>query len=324
MKQNQMSEFPSFLGFGRTKTERYAIILAGGEGSRLKSLTRLITGDERPKQFCSILNGETLLDITRKRAGLKIKQENTFYSLTRKHEKFYKKLLPDVPKFRQIVQPENKGTAPAILYSLFHLAKTDAEAAVAFFPSDHYFSDDGRFMETVENAFRTVDLNSEAVVLLGIEPERAETSYGWIEPVESLFGDAPNAVSRVSRFWEKPTFESAEYLLKKGCLWNSFVMVGKVSAFLNLFKKHLPDLYRMFEAASASFQTFNESIVVNSLYGWITDVNFSSNILEKSAEDLFVQRVSNVTWSDLGEPERVLGTLETLGVQMDWMQAIAA
>ncbi|MGI9055096.1 MAG: sugar phosphate nucleotidyltransferase, partial [Pyrinomonadaceae bacterium] len=80
--------------------------------------------------------------------------------------------------------------------------------------------------------------------MLGIEPEKPETSYGWIEPVESLFGNEVNAVSRVNRFWEKPTFDSAEYLLKKGCLWNSFVMVGKVSAFLNLFKKQLPELHK--------------------------------------------------------------------------------
>ncbi|MGI9056263.1 MAG: hypothetical protein ACR2F2_10735, partial [Pyrinomonadaceae bacterium] len=82
-----------------------------------------------------------------------------------------------------------------------------------------------------------------------------------------------------------------------------------------------PELHKKFEDASASFQTFNESIVVRSLYNRINDVNFSSEVLEKSAEDLFVQRVSDVTWSDWGEPHRVIGTLETLGVQMDWMQA---
>ncbi len=321
MKQNQVSEFPSFLSFGGRKPERYAVILAGGEGSRLKSLTRAITGDERPKQFCSILNGETLLDVTRRRTALKIKTENTFFSLTKKHEKFYKRILSDVPKLRQVVQPENKGTAPAILYSLL---KLPPDATVAFFPSDHYFSDDAAFMNNVECAFRAAEMNPDSIVLLGIEPDQAETSYGWIEPVESLFGGLAKAVSGVRRFWEKPSFEAAEFLLKKGCLWNSFVMVGSVAGFLDLFKKHLSDLYAMFKAATLTFETFNEPAAIRSLYEWIGDVNFSSEVLEKSAENLLVLRVGDVVWSDWGEPQRVLETLANLGIQTDWMQAAAA
>ena len=321
MKNNSATEFPSFLGFAGRKPERFAVILAGGEGSRLKSLTRTIIGDERPKQFCPILNGETLLKITQKRTALKIKAENTFYSLTRKHERFYKSQLSDVQKNQLIVQPENKDTAPAILYGLL---KLPLDAIVAFFPSDHYFSDDAAFMSNVEAAFGSVEMNSHSTVLLGIEPEKAETSYGWIEPVESLFGNLSKAVSQVKRFWEKPSFDAAEYLMKKGCLWNSFVMVGKVKTFLNLFKKHQPDLYKMFAAASKTFGTSAEAETIRSLYGWISETNFSSAVLEKCADELYVLRVSDVNWSDWGEPQRVLGTLENLGVQTEWMQMVAA
>ena len=127
------------------KANRYSVILAGGDGTRLQSLTRAIAGDERPKQFCRILNQETLLDVTRKRAALKIKPENTFFSLTAKHEKFYRPLLANAEKNQLFVQPENKGTAPAILYSLLKLAKIAPDATVAIFPSDHYFTDDAAF-----------------------------------------------------------------------------------------------------------------------------------------------------------------------------------
>ena len=224
MNNNTVSEFPKT----SVEKENYAVVLAGGDGSRLKSLTRMIAGDERPKQFCPILGNETLLDVTRRRAALKISSDNTFFSLKAKHERIYREILAGVAAEKLIVQPENKGTAPAILYSLLHLEKFSPNATVAFFPSDHYFSDDKAFMENVERAFRAVEINPDSVVLLGIEPDSAETSYGWIEPVESLFDTAAGAVSRVKRFWEKPSFESANYLLKKGCLWNSFVMVGKV------------------------------------------------------------------------------------------------
>ena len=322
MKNNPVVKFPNPLKV--TKPDRYAVILAGGDGSRLKRLTRAIAGDERPKQFCPILNNETLLDVTRKRVSLKIAPENTFFSLTAKHERFYNSLLAGVSKRRLTVQPENKGTAPAILYSLLQLAKVNSDAAVAFFPSDHYFSDDEAFMNNVEAAFGAVALNPNSLVLLGIEPESAETSYGWIEPQETLFGSLAKGVSQVKRFWEKPAPEAAKHLMTKGCLWNSFVMVGKVGTFLAIIEKHIPALYKMFAASSVTFGSSAETATIRSLYAWITDVNFSSEVLEKATDELYVLRVGDVAWSDWGEPQRVLGTLESLGLQPDWMQALAA
>jgi len=322
MKNNQVLNFPN--SSMNKKPDRYAVILAGGDGSRLKLLTRAISGDERPKQFCPILNNETLLDVTRNRVALKIAPENTFFSLTAKHERFYNTILQDVPQRQLIVQPENKGTAPAILYSLLQLAKLQPDATVAFFPSDHYFSDDKAFMNNVETAFQAAQINPDSLVLLGIEPESVETSYGWIEPQETLFGNLAKSVSGVKRFWEKPVIETAQYLMTKGCLWNSFVMVGKVKTFLNLIEKQAPELYKMFAASSTAFGTTAEKATVRSLYAWIMDVNFSSEVLEKATDELYVLRVADVAWSDWGEPQRVLGTLENLGLQPDWMQAVAA
>jgi len=306
------------------KNDRHAIILAGGEGSRLKSLTRAIAGDERPKQFCPILNDRSLLDETRRRTAMVIKPENTAFSLTQKHERYYKRPLWNVHKRQLIVQPENKGTAPAIIYSLMRLASVSPDATVAVFPSDHYFSDNEAFMQTVESAFASAEMNTTSIVLLGMEPEKAETSYGWIEPAKSLFTDLTLSFSRVSRFWEKPTARVAKKLMTTGCLWNSFVMVGKVGTFLDLFKRHLPDMFRMFSAAAKVFGTPQEAAVIRSIYAWIEETNFSSQVLERSSDELLVMRVGNVGWSDWGEPHRVMGTLNDLGLQPKWMQILAA
>ena len=324
MEKNVRPEFPGFIGSRKTLNDRVAVILAGGDGSRLSSLTRMIAGDERPKQFCPILDDRTLLEHTRRRVSLKIAPENTFFSLTKKHERFFKTPLWDARKSQLIVQPENKGTAPAILYSLMRLTNEDPNAAVAFCPSDHYFSDDESFMEHVESAFRSVEVAPSAVVLLGIEPEKPETSYGWIEPAATLFGGESKGISRVKRFWEKPSTASARMLMKQGGLWNSFVMIGRVNAFLEMFRKHLPDMFRMFDASKNLLNRPTEESVTRSVYDWLKETNFSSEVLEKATEDLMVMRVGDVGWCDCGEPHRVLGTLRGLGIKPEWANALVA
>ena len=323
MDQNSVKEFPGFIG-GKRKQNRAAIILAGGEGSRLRSLTALISGDDRPKQFCPIIGDRTLLDVTRERVARSFRPEDIYFSLTEKHEKYFARSLSNVRPDKKIIQPENKGTAPAIIYSVLKIAEKTPDATIAIFPSDHYFSNDNAFMAHVESAMYSIEHDKNAVILLGIEPDKAEASYGWIEPVDSLFGSVKGSTSRVSRFWEKPTAAVAKKLMSAGCLWNSFVMIGKASAFIEMFRERLPELFRMFASASRNFGKRDETAVIRSIYSWINDVNFSNEVLEHSCDRLLVKRVSDVTWSDLGEPQRVLGTLTSLGVNTEWMRALAA
>ena len=309
---------------GMSGAPRCAVILAGGDGSRLRSLTRVITGDERPKQFCPLLDGETLLDVTRRRVARGVSAENTYFSLNARHERYFRSILADTPQSRLSIQPENKGTTPAILYSLLQVAREHPDATIALFPSDHYFSNDHAFMTNVEKAFAAAEINPASLVLLGIEPDSAETSYGWIEPHESLFGPLSGSVTRVRRFWEKPTPKTAHELMMRGCLWNSFVMVGKVSTILSMIRRSLPDLFRLFAAALKSKSAAQEKTAMRSVYVWINESNFSTEVLEKCPEELYVMRVGDIAWSDLGEPQRVLGTLNGLGMTPDWMAATAA
>ncbi|MCB1025824.1 MAG: hypothetical protein KDB79_15625 [Acidobacteria bacterium] len=299
---------------------RCAMILAGGDGTRLKALTRAISGDERPKQFCPILNNDTLLVQTRKRIRQNFKPENTYYILTKDHEKFYQPLLLDVSRQRKIIQSRNKGTAPAILVGLL---KLPIDATVAFFPSDHYISDKKSFMKHIKRAFKTAELPGHPIVLVGIKPECPETSYGWIEPIGSPFGTAKGEISKVRRFWEKPTADIADKLFKRGCLWNSFVMIGKVGKFLEMIKRTLPDLYDEIEPLKAFFGTDIENVLLEEAYEKIEETNFSNKVLEGCADELYVVNAGDVGWSDWGEPQRVFGSLERLGIKTDWMLAMA-
>ncbi len=133
--------------------DRWAVILAGGDGTRLQSMTRAITGDSRPKQFVPLIGGATLLDQTRRRVARSVTPAQTFVIITEKHRRFYESLVPELSRGLLLEQPENKGTAPAILYALLRVATRSPQAIVALFPSDHFFADDEEFMSHVDTAF---------------------------------------------------------------------------------------------------------------------------------------------------------------------------
>src|SRR5262245_41622932 len=102
--------------------EYAAIVLAGGDGTRLRSFTRGLVGDDRPKQFCPVIGAETLLDQTRHRLRMLVAPQCTLIVVTRPHERYYAPALRGLPASLVVVQPENRGTAPAILYALLRRA----------------------------------------------------------------------------------------------------------------------------------------------------------------------------------------------------------
>ena len=304
-----------------TRDHEWAVILAGGDGTRLKSLTRKIAGDERPKQFCSVLGGATLLEETRRRATLELADERTLYVVNQVHRPYYVPILGQHREQNLVVQPSNRGTAPAILYSLLYIAARDPQATVAFFPSDHYISDNAKFMAHVRASLQTARQRPDLVVLLGLEPESPEVEYGWIEPAAAIKGQSK--VCGVRRFWEKPNKVLAQVLHLRGCLWNSFVMVASVQALLDGIEAALPELYRAFSCLVPLFGTPAETQAIDHLYARLHEVNFSHQVLAQRPDRLAVIRVAGVRWNDLGEPNRVLASLDMAGIRPQWADAAA-
>jgi mannose-1-phosphate guanylyltransferase len=307
-----------------TATAPWALMLAGGDGTRLSGLTRQVSGDPRPKQFCPLLEGgETLLQRTRRRADLLSRDDHQVVVVTQHHEPYYRALTRELAPGRLVVQPCNRGTAPGLLYPLLRIAELADDVPLAVFPSDHVVDDDAAFAAAVATALDSPSARAGRVVLLGIEAGSAETEYGWIEPDAQRAAVDGNPVMPIRRFWEKPSPELAATLLSRGCLWNSFVMVGRVNAFIDLIDAGAPGLLRAMAPLRRALGTARESAVAEQVYASLPDLNFSERVLVPAADRLGVTRVKGVEWSDWGNAGRVLATLRRTGWRPAWLSRVA-
>ncbi len=297
--------------------KRWALILAGGDGSRLRGLTELISGDDRPKQFCRVFGPHSLLEQTRQRAARSIRPRQTIVALTRTHERFYEQDQGPAASLR-LIQPSNRGTAPAIILSLQHIMAQDPDALVAILPSDHYYSDEAAFNASLESAFGMARNHRDSIVMLGTKAQNPAMELGWIE-----IGPAAGLnLFRVRGFEEKPARPLAERLFVSGALWNTFVMVGHASAFLWMSFVTLPKLVAVLDMSLPQCDDSGDLVVPAPLYETIPTRDFARDVLTFNAHRLLALRLQQLEWYDLGRPDRVISVVRSWGNELpSWIPA---
>src|SRR5258708_4565507 len=288
------------------RKDRWAVILAGGEGTRLRSYIHRITGRECPKQYFPIVGTTSLLEQTLARVWLGLAPERTLAVVNRAHQGFYSDISKIWPQLELLIQPTNHGTAPGILYALMVVAKRSPNASVAIFPSDHYVGDSDRFMEYVDSAFDATLRHPEMPIVLGVTPSGAELGYGWIEPGALISNGAEFPVFQISGFWEKPPLHIARQLCRRSCLLNTFIIVGTVSSLIGMIASALPRMYAAMNVAQSTLGHALEEVMIRAIYSRISQEDFSQSVLVEHADKFAVMPISDVEWSDLGVPERVI------------------
>jgi mannose-1-phosphate guanylyltransferase len=300
------------------------VVLAGGEGTRLRPLVRHLCGDERPKQFSPLLGARTLLRQTLDRVGLLIPPERTVVVTLQAHTRYLDRELAAQPRPHVLSQPENRGTAAGILLAAQWIETRDPGATLVCFPSDHLVLEEAAFMEHVGELASFVEREPRRIVLLGAPPSQPETEYGWIEPGEPVGWTGQGPVHAIRRFREKPSKEAAEVLLRQGSLWNTFVFAARAAVLLSAGRECAPALYDRLAALRAFTGGEHERWAVRQAYALAPTVDFSRYVLEASPQMLAVSTLPGLTWCDLGSPERVVTMLARLGVSTPWLATYTA
>lgn len=278
--------------------------MAGGSGTRLASLTKDGRGCVVPKQYCSLRGGRSLLGDALERATALAAEERILVVVARQHEEHWRREFHGKPSIQVVVQPENHGTAAGVLLPLRIVMHRDADAFVTLLAADHAVDDEGTLAAALREAHQDAEAAPTQSILLGIEPDAAETDYGWIlpEPVAALGtpGAVPGRTRPIAAFLEKPDQATAAALWARGAVWNSFMIVAKATALHDLYQRQLPALTRAF--AKVPLLPASE---LAKLYAQLDCRDLSRDVLERSVAHLRVRVVPPCGWTDLGTPDRV-------------------
>lgn len=292
------------------KRQLWGIVLAGGEGTRVREFLTQLCGGSGIKQFCAIIGRRSMLQHTLARVERLIPRHRILVVVSNDHREEVAEQLSSWPAENIIFQPRNRDTAPGILLPLAHISHRDPLANVAIFPSDHFILQEDCFMAAVAHAVAETERFPQEFTLLGIAPDRAEEGYGWIEPAVA---EEHRQTRTVQRFWEKPSPIDQYVLLARGALWNTFVCTAWAPTLWSMVRQTVPELSRAFSAIRQAIGSPYASEVAQRVYETLYPVNFSSDVCERLTSCLRVLPVSEVGWSDWGSVERICATLEQLG-----------
>lgn len=276
-------------------TNNNVVIMAGGVGSRFWPMSTT----ELPKQFIDILGcGRTLLQLTMDRFKDICPLENIWVVTSAKYADMVKQQLPELSPDNILLEPCRRSTAPCIAYVSWKIKARNPKANVVVTPSDHVVMNEREFTRVIESSLRFTEL-SDAIVTLGMKPNRPETGYGYIQGDLSMACPTNKEIYRVDSFKEKPDLSTAErYIRKKDYFWNAGIFIWNVSTIVNAIRVYQPAMAKIFESLLPYYYTDKEQEMIDEHFPKCENISIDYAVMEK-ADEIYVFPAS-FGWSDLG------------------------
>jgi mannose-1-phosphate guanylyltransferase len=292
---------------------RLALLLSGGDGKRLQELTTQLTGLPIPKQYCPLMYGRSLLELALFRTHYFASAEDTRIVINHDHLGLARAKLQNLPDSSIFIQPENRDTGPGMIFALSQIARTNSNAIVATFPTDHFIDDERTFIAHVLSAACMVQQRPQKIAVLGVKPNHPGVDYGYILPDGPLHTKSTSQnAHNIKAFVEKPGLAEATELISQGGLWNTFVMVFHLKQMLALLREMAPaDSQKLFELQDYSAEA-------PAIYRNIQPWSFSTRILARIPEKLIVFEVPDIRWSDWGTRESIERTYKHMNLVPSW------
>ena len=285
----------------------WSVVLAGGEGTRMRAWINASFGVSEPKQFCLLHGKRSMFQMTLDRAR-QIAPDGTIVAVTIRDFEQISKIQIGRRFVDLLVQPANRGTTGAIYFVLSHIMRCDPSARVVIFPSDHFVEPEATFVKLIQGAMVLSALIPDKLVLIGATPDRMETDYGYVLPGNTIASYGGNRMSSVVGFREKPPSREISSIQKAGGLWNTFIIIGTVQAYLDAGTTCIPRILDAFYRYQPTIGGCQEKEAQVSLYQDISPSDFSKDVLQNVSQHLVMYQLNNVHWSDWGRPERVAGS----------------
>lgn len=283
---------------------RYAVIMAGGSGTRLWPLSR----QNRPKQLLHFSDPRSLFQLAVDRLEGLIPRERIFVVTVCDQAELLKQNVPSIPAENYLIEPMPRGTASVVGLAAVALNQLDPQASMAVLTADHLIENETYFRSLLNSAFEVAQ--EDHLVTLGIHPSAPVTGYGYIQRGAALGNTHGNPFYEVLRFKEKPDLASAIAYVKSGDhLWNSGMFIWRVEKILAEFEKSMPALYAQLQQIAEAYGTPQRAAVLSEVWPKIKPETIDYGIMEKSSR-VAVLPAENLGWSDVGSWDSLIDVLQ--------------